>query len=71
MTLFFQIQFIKADRTVNARTVIKCSLRKEILLARRHKDLKANIMKENIMMSQKKRQVIKKRYENKKNPLNS
>ena len=34
LTLYFQMQFIKVDCTVNARTAIKCSLRKEILLTR-------------------------------------
>ena len=38
-TLYFQVQFIKVHYTVNAKNVIKCSLKKERLLAKRQRDL--------------------------------
>ena len=41
LTLCFQMQFIKVDCTFNARSAIKCSLRKEILSTRQQRDLKA------------------------------
>ena len=62
LTLYFQMQFIKVDCTVNARTAIKCSLRKEILLARRHRDLKTKKRKYHDE-PKKKRQAVRKRYE--------
>ena len=38
-TLHFQVQFIKVHCSANTKTVIKCALRKEQLVARREKDL--------------------------------
>ena len=70
LTLYFQMQFIQVDCTVNARTAIKCSLRKKILLARRHRDLKAKKRKYHDE-PEKKRQAVKKDIRIKKNSSNS
>ena len=59
LTLYFQMQFIKLDCTVNARIAIKCSLKKEILLARGYRDLKAKKKKYHDEPEQK-RQAVKK-----------
>ena len=68
LTLYFQIQSIKVDCTVNTRTAIKCSLRKEIFLARRHRDLKAKKRKYHDEPEQK-RQAVKKRCDDKKESI--
>ena len=68
LNLYFQMLIIKADCTVNASTAIKCSMRKEILLARRHRDLKAKKRKYH-SEPEKKRQAVKKRYEDKKESI--
>ena len=64
------MQFIKVDCTVNARTAIKCSLRKKVLLAIRNRDVKVKKRKYHDE-SEKKRQVVKKDMRIKKSPLNS
>ena len=62
------MQFTKVDCTINPRTAIKCSLRKDILLARWHRDLKAKKRKHHDE-PEKKKQALKKRYEDKKEPM--
>ena len=68
VTLYFQMQFIKVEWTINAKTAIKCSLRKEILSARRCRDLKAEKRKYYDEPEQKRQAVIK-RCENKKESI--
>ena len=62
------MQFIKVEWTINAKTAIKCSLRKEILSARRRRDLKAEKRKYYDEPEQKRQAVIK-RCENKKESI--
>ena len=68
LTLYFQMQFIKVEWTINTKTAIKCSLRKEILSARRRRDLKAKKRKYYDEPEQKSQTVIK-RYENEKESI--
>ena len=62
------MQFIKVEWTINAKTAIKCSLRKEILSARQRRDLKAEKRKYYDEPEQKRQAVIK-RCENKKGSI--
>ena len=62
------MQFIKVDCTVTARSAIKCSLNKEQLSAKWQRDLKAKKRKYHDGPV-KKRQALKKRYEDKKESI--
>ena len=50
LNLYFQVQFVKAHCTPNARNIIKYELKREQLLAREEKDLLAK--KKNIIAIQ-------------------
>ena len=67
-TLYFQVQFIKVHCTVNAKNAIKCSLKKERLLANRRRDLDGKKIKYQDD-PEKKRQAVKKRYSDKKESI--
>ena len=67
-TLYFQVQFIKVHCTVNAKNAIKCSLKKERLLAKRQRDLDGKKRKYHDD-PEKKKQAVKKRYSDKKESI--
>ena len=64
MTQYFQFQFIKVHRTVNAKSTVKFLLKKERLSAKRQKDF--NLQKRKYHQHPKKRQAVKRRYDDKK-----
>ena len=61
LNLYFQVQFVKAHCTPNARNIIKYELKREQLLAREENDLLAKKKKYH-SNPDKKRQAVKKRY---------
>ena len=68
ITLYFPLQFIKCQCTVNAKSVIKCLLKKERLPAKRQRYL--NLLKRKYHENpEKKRQAMKKRYDDKKESI--
>ena len=64
MTQYFHFQFIKVHRTVNAKSTVKFLLKKERLSAKRQRDF--NLQKRKYHPHPKKRQAVKRRYDDKK-----
>ena len=64
ITLYFQLQFIKVNCTINGKSAIKCSLKKKRLSAKQQRDLNLQNRKchEN---PEKKKQAEKRRYDDK------
>ena len=64
ITLYFSLQFIKLHCTVNAKSALKCLLKKAWLSAKRHRDL--NLQKRKHENPEKKGQGVKRKYDDKK-----